>query len=456
MGKKILKVLDDFYQKTMAEGDEIHLMEGKIKILDLNFKNEFGNFILCEYIDQESNEEDPKDKIVNLGHLAHSNHTFEIVGTIHVPGYRNLLAGIGFYVYHRNSKVTKGYSFQETWDIVYRYGATNAMASSSQSGIFFSKLIDSVEGLPSLDSFYWKKNAYDENGKPYAPLSKKAEIELRRGMRYAARSLINDSIRKTYSPPTNLKQIEKLATMIRDAKKITVLAGAGLSTNSGIPDYRSPSLGLWKKNPAILQDLNEETFLNDPYAFWGSFYTLLQSSLQHVTPFLNHEALVATIQAIEPNQGHRFFSWLEKDMGKDITIITQNVDGLSQKAGNIHVIEMHGNIFTCSCPSCDKSYELSQLLKEKRIPTCSCETVLRPNVVFFGDQVHDFEMAQKAVSDADLVLAVGTSLQVSPFNQLPNYLENEAKFVLINGTKTEMEDILVLRCWEIYRIFAIK
>ena len=92
MGKKILKVLDDFYQKNIAEGDEIHLIEGKIKILDMNFKNECGNFILCESIDQEYEEENSKNKTVNLGLPANSNHTFEIIGTIHVPGYRNLLA----------------------------------------------------------------------------------------------------------------------------------------------------------------------------------------------------------------------------------------------------------------------------------------------------------------------------------------------------------------------------
>lgn len=104
----------------------------------------------------------------------------------------------------------------------------------------------------------------------------------------------------------------------------------------------------------------------------------------------------------------------------------------------MHGIKMPGNIFTCLYPSCGNKHELKELLKKDRILICGCETGTRPNVLFFGDQIHDFDMAQKAVSHADLVLVVGTSLQVSPFNQLPNYLEDEPKFVLINNTKTEM------------------
>jgi NAD-dependent SIR2 family protein deacetylase len=435
MNKKVLKVLDDFYKKDITFGDEIHFFEGTIKIIDMNYTNQFGTFILGEYIGIKIDEEDAGNR--NNGKPANSDNPFEIIGTIHAPGYQNLLAGMGFYVLNRKTNKIKGYSFRETWDRLYRYGATNATASSNQVGMFFSKLIDSVDGLPSLDSTYWKKNAYDENGVPFALLSEKAENELKKGLEYAAKSLIHNRISTYDKTQIDPQQVKQLATMIKKANKITVLTGAGLSTNSGIPDYRSASLGVWKKNPTILKDLNEETFLYSPKEFWSSFYTLIKSSLKQITPFPTHDALLATIEAIELNQAHRFFSWLEKERGKDITIVTQNVDGLSQKAGNTKVFEMHGNIFTCTCPVCNKTYKMTEVLKENEVPTCRCGNVLRPDVVFFGDQVHSFKEAEKTVMESDLVLVVGTSLNVSPFNQLPSCLKDGAKIVLINGEVTE-------------------
>jgi NAD-dependent SIR2 family protein deacetylase len=440
MNKKVLKVIDDFYKKDIAVGDEIHFLEGTIKILDMSYTNQFGTFILGEYIDIEYEEEDDSGKR-NNGKPANFDNPFEIIGTIHAPGYQNLLAGMGFYLLNRKTNKVKGFSFHETWNLLYHHGAINATASSSQRGMFFSSLIDSIEGLPSLDSSYWKRNAYDENGILFAPLSEKAKNKLKEGLKYAASSLIRERISTSYKTPVDPQQVKQLATMIKEAKKITVLTGAGVSTNSGIPDYRSATLGVWMKNPTILKDLNEETFLNSPKEFWSSFYTLIQSSLKQITPFPTHDALLATIEAIEPNQGHRFFSWLEKELGKDITIVTQNVDGLSQKAGNTKVYEMHGNIFTCTCQVCDKTNKMTEVLKENEVPTCSCGRVLRPNVVFFGDSVHDFEKAEKTVMESDLVLVVGTSLNVSPFNQLPSLLNDEAKLVLINGDETEMDDM---------------
>jgi NAD-dependent deacetylase len=142
---------------------------------------------------------------------------------------------------------------------------------------------------------------------------------------------------------------------------------------------------------------------------------------------------VATLDAIEPNEGHRFFTWLEKEMGKSVTVITQNVDDLERKAGLKNVIQMHGNILECICPTCQKAYPLHKVLKKNLVPKCACQAILRPNTVFFGDQVHDFTEAEEVVKSVDLLLIVGTSLEVYPFNLLP-YSKNGAPAVLLNKT----------------------
>lgn len=188
MNKKVLKVLEDFYKKDITVGDVVGFFEGTLKILDMNYTNQFGTFILGEYTNIELEEEKLKNWMRNVGVASSPNNPYEIVGSIHIPGYRNLLAGMGFFVKDRNANETKGYSYREAWDMIYNLGATNAIASSSQSGMFYSKLIDSVDGLPSFDSYYWKIHAYDKKGIPFAALSEKAELELKRGMKHVVRS----------------------------------------------------------------------------------------------------------------------------------------------------------------------------------------------------------------------------------------------------------------------------
>src|SRR5690606_26209831 len=134
-------------------------------------------------------------------------------------------------------------------------------------------------------------------------------------------------------------------------------SGAGMSTKSGIPDYRTSVMGKWKKNPEILNRLNERAFQQNPIQLWQTMYELLQNTLSPIMPFQHHQSLLSAVDGIEPNYGHSFFSWLEKQLHKKVHIITQNVDGLHQKAGNQDVIEFHGNIHECICPTCNTKYQ---------------------------------------------------------------------------------------------------
>lgn len=433
MGRKVLKVLDDFYDKDVKEGDLVSLLEGKVKILDRNYRNQYGEFILCEVWHQGEEGNSLTGWTKDVGVMPDAGHPYEILGTIHVPGYRNLLGGIGYFLLNKRTNVVRGFSYSEAWRIIYEKGATNAVASKSQKGNFHSRLLDTTEELPSLDSHYWKIPAYLPNGKPFATLSQAAKRELNKALVYASKGLAKETVsRVTREAPLDQKELALLANAIKEVKRIVVLSGAGISTMSGIPDYRSAASSLWMKNPEVLASLNQAMFEEDPSLFWASFYQLLEYSLAQIMPFSNNDSLLAAFNGVEANEGHRFLSWLEKECKKEVTIITQNVDGLHKRAGSSKVIEFHGNIQECICPNCLASYPLVHNLKEDTMPLCSCKTVLRPNIVFFGDMVKELTEGIAAMEKADLILVVGTSLQVFPFNELPTYKKDKAKMVLLN------------------------
>lgn len=238
-------------------------------------------------------------------------------------------------------------------------------------------------------------------------------------------------------PGRTLEEINEVANLIERAQKIVVLTGAGMSTNSGIPDYRSSADSIWRKHPTVLTRLNQASFVQNPSDFWEAFYYLIEVSLAELVPFPTHDAVIATIRALQPNGGHRFFAWLETNLNKEITIVTQNVDGLHQQAGSKTVISMHGNIFECVCPNCSATYSLLNVIKKEHLPRCECGYVLRPNVVFFGDEVHHYIQAKEEVQPGDLIMVVGTSLKVYPFNQLVYEKRDDAPLVLINGSPVE-------------------
>ncbi|MGZ0085659.1 NAD-dependent protein deacylase [Caldibacillus thermoamylovorans] len=227
-----------------------------------------------------------------------------------------------------------------------------------------------------------------------------------------------------------MSSIERLAQWIREADTIAVLTGAGMSTESGIPDFRSEN-GLYAQEDHVEYYLSEHYYKKDPVDFWRRFKRMF--SLKMMGGFA-------------PNEGHRFLRWL-KEMGKTVTILTQNIDGLHTKAGSTNVIELHGTLQTATCQSCGEIYDLA-FINRSDVPRCGkCETILKPDVVLFGGLVPRMEEAFAAAAESDLLLAMGTSLEVAPANQIPFYVAAESpatKKVLINKTVTRMDGMFDL------------
>lgn len=237
-----------------------------------------------------------------------------------------------------------------------------------------------------------------------------------------------------------MENYAKLASWIKQSQNIAFLTGAGISTPSGIPDFRS--LKSKKKDGLNIEGYISRSFLNlYPKLFWENYKQIFQ--LQ----FLEQAA---------PNDGHNFIANLERT-GKSITVITQNIDGLHQKSGSTNVIELHGSIKTAYCPKCKIDYQLEFIMKQA-IPRCNnyirseriCNLILHPNIVLYGDSVKNLTEAHKTLDNADLFIVIGTSLQVSPVNLLPDYFRLEKlnnrsnqnlKMVLINKEFTQKGDL---------------
>ncbi|OPL09979.1 MAG: NAD-dependent deacetylase [Firmicutes bacterium ML8_F2] len=220
------------------------------------------------------------------------------------------------------------------------------------------------------------------------------------------------------------KQIDTLARLLRKSERCYVLTGAGISTDSGIPDFRSPGTGLWEKA--------------DPIAV--SSLDVLQSN-----PRLFYEAgfsRFARIALAEPNPGHYALAELER-LGFVKGLVTQNIDGLHVKAGSRKVWEVHGHLRSGYCMGCGKRYSFEELVNQvelKRIPpVCSsCDNVLRPDVVLFGDPMPPFffDLQQKIYEECDFMLVVGSSLVVYPVADLPRL---SGKLAIINRQPTEYD-----------------
>ncbi|MEP6978114.1 MAG: NAD-dependent deacylase [Thermoleophilia bacterium] len=197
----------------------------------------------------------------------------------------------------------------------------------------------------------------------------------------------------------------RLAQLIREAQPCVVLTGAGVSTESGIPDFRSPT-GIWAEFDP-LEYASIEAFRRDPAKVW-SFYA----------------PRFAMLTEAEPNEAHRALAALE-DAGYVQAIVTQNIDLLHERAGSRDVIEVHGSIRTSSCRGCGASYPLADvvaLLEREPTPSCtSCGGVLKPDVVFFGELLPEraIERASELAREARLLLVVGSSLEVYPVAGLP-------------------------------------
>ncbi len=227
----------------------------------------------------------------------------------------------------------------------------------------------------------------------------------------------------------NEESITAAAQLIHLSKYIVVFTGAGISTESGIADFRSPG-GLWSRyNPS--EYANYSAFLKHPEKFWKM-----------------HKELSETVFAAEPNLAHTTLASLEKDYKKVKTIITQNIDFLHLRAGNTKVLEIHGSGQTANCLSCQTEFQytdIQKLLDEGQdVPRCNkCDGLIKPNVVLFGEQL-PFEVLQQArdeVSAADLLIIIGSSLTIYPAATLPSMaLSTGTKIIVINVEPTPIDN----------------
>ena len=198
----------------------------------------------------------------------------------------------------------------------------------------------------------------------------------------------------------------ELATLIREAGSVVALTGAGISVPSGIPDFRSPGKGLWEKvDPMEVAHI--DAFHRDTRRFW-SFY----------------RPRFADLDGKRPNGAHEALAELEA-RGMLEAIVTQNIDRLHAKAGSDRVIEVHGSIASSSCTTCGTSYPLErvgELFDTDGVATCACcMGKVKPDVVLFGELLPEAAMseAQELCARADLLLCVGSSLEVHPVAALP-------------------------------------
>jgi NAD-dependent deacetylase len=227
-------------------------------------------------------------------------------------------------------------------------------------------------------------------------------------------------------------KISMVADMIVNAEKVVAFTGAGVSTESGIPDFRGTD-GLWTKLDA--DDFTIGNFLRSPEIRKKMWSFLLEGGL-----FSN----------VEPNKAHNAIAELEK-MGKLTCIITQNVDNLHQKAGNdpLNVYELHGNLRRAKCLSCGARYSIEEI-REKliaKIDVSVCETcqgTLKPDAVFFGEALPEETLANATNRSrtCDLIIVIGSSLVVYPAAYMPLYAKDAgAKLVIINNDPTPYDSI---------------
>ncbi|OHD68568.1 MAG: hypothetical protein A2W19_12310 [Spirochaetes bacterium RBG_16_49_21] len=230
--------------------------------------------------------------------------------------------------------------------------------------------------------------------------------------------------------------IVKAAEILQSARYAIALTGAGISTESGIPDFRSRG-GLWEKyDPAEYATI--QAFCSDPEKVWRMLFDMSEIT-----------------RNARPNPGHRALAELEK-LGVLKHVITQNIDNLHQEAGSKSVIEYHGNASRLECLSCGEQYQREQfaaaLLGERTPPRCGkCNEILKPSVIFFGETIPPDALArsQEAAQKADAVLVVGTSAVVYPAAGIPLIAkQNNAAIIECNTEHTGLTgyatDIFIL------------
>jgi NAD-dependent deacetylase len=241
------------------------------------------------------------------------------------------------------------------------------------------------------------------------------------------------------------QKISAAAELINESKYTIILSGAGLSTSSGIPDFRSKNTGLWEINdPMRVASLS--TFLKQPEVFFNWL-----------------QPLAREIYNAQPNPAHLAITTLQKNHHLKV-IITQNIDSLHQKAGSENVIEVHGSTSYLECLKCKIKFpfdddSMLSFIEDSIIPTCKkCNRYLKPSIILFEEMLpYDaWDSALQNCEKADLVIVIGSSLEVSPVNQLPMIAKsNGAKLIINTFSPTPMDykaDLLlhydIVEVWE--------
>lgn len=237
------------------------------------------------------------------------------------------------------------------------------------------------------------------------------------------------------------QKTSELWNLIKNAKHCVILTGAGISTLSGIPDFRGVG-GLYHRKDIDanrLFDIN--AFRRDP-----SYYYI------HSRDFLYEKAA-------KPNIVHSVIAKLE-EKGYVKAVITQNVDILHQKAGSKEVFELHGSPLIHTCLACNKEYSFDSILtmfEHEEVPHCvDCHGVIKPNIVFFGEQLptHALSMAESHAQKADLIIVLGTSLTVYPAANIPIIaLQNGAQLAIINASETPLDSAACFHADDLGEIF---
>ena len=218
--------------------------------------------------------------------------------------------------------------------------------------------------------------------------------------------------------------VQRTVEWILQAERIAVLTGAGISTESGIPDFRSPT-GLYsdERNTNVFDIRYFRTNPEGFYRFAREFYPVIGKA--------------------KPNVAHQALARWEV-VGKDVRIATQNIDDLHQRAGSKHVYPVHGTTLTATCQDCGKtcqSGKLMPMILAGQVPLCSCGGVFKPDITFFGELLPEkaWRDSIEAISKADLVMILGTSLAVYPAASLPAHRSASCKLIIVNREVTPLD-----------------
>ena len=224
-------------------------------------------------------------------------------------------------------------------------------------------------------------------------------------------------------------KINELQEIINISDNIVFFGGAGVSTESGIPDFRSES-GIFK---------SLEKYGDTPENLVSHSYYL-----DHTEEFFEYYKDTLVFRDAEPNPAHFKLAELEK-AGKLKAVITQNIDGLHQKAGSKEVLELHGSVHRNYCQICNKKYSLDYIMESDGIPRCECGGIVKPDVVLYEEPLNNavLSFAIDYIQNADTLIIGGTSLVVYPAAGLINYF-NGNKLVLINKSETPYDDLASL------------